>query len=189
MASSSEWRKKVDRELGRYRHAKVQREREAAAVEELERREDALLEAQSLAQEVAQLIQSKAHARIAEIVTRCLQLFEEPYEFRITFERKRGRTVAHLSFFLDGEEVDPLSASGGGCVDVAAFALRVACLILARPQLRRLLVLDEPFKMLSAEYRSAARALIESLATELGVQFVIVTHDPRLRTGTIFDLS
>jgi ABC-type sulfate/molybdate transport systems ATPase subunit len=82
-----------------------------------------------------------------------------------------------------------MSASGGGVVDVAAFALRIACLTLRKPALRKVLILDEPFRFLSAEYRPRVRSLIESLADEFGVQFIIVTHLDEFRCGKVITLS
>ena len=146
----------------------------------------AIEEAQELAQATAQAVQQQAHDRIAEVVSRCLEaVFDEPYTFRIHFERKRGRTEAALRFERDGAEVDPMTASGGGVVDVAAFALRLSCLVLNNPPLRRVLILDEPFKFLSEEYRPRIRDLMLTLAKEMGVQFVLVTHIQELVAGTV----
>jgi DNA repair exonuclease SbcCD ATPase subunit len=143
-------------------------------------------QAQQLVQEVAQHVQQQVHNRIASVVSRCLKaVFDEPYEFKIHFERKRGRTAARLVFVRDGMEIVPMQGSGGGVLDVAGFALRIACLVLARPKVRRLLVLDEPFKFVSSEYRERVRDLLETLAEEMGIQFVMVTHIPELQTGKI----
>ena len=101
-------------------------------------------EASVIAQEVARTIQDRVHSKIATLVSRCLrEVFDEPYEFVIHFESKRGKTEARLVFQRDGMEVDPMSSGGGGVLDVAAFALRVIALVMTRPPLRRLLVLDE----------------------------------------------
>ena len=151
---------------------------------------ESVSEAQELAQNVAQAVQQKAHDQIAEVVSRCLEaVFDEPYEFRIHFERKRGRTEARLTFERDGMEVDPMTASGGGVVDVASFALRLSCLILNKPPLRRILIMDEPFKYVSEEYRERVRELLETLAQEMGVQLLMVTHINELKTGTVLELS
>lgn len=133
-------------------------------------------EAQKSIQKVAQSVQQEAHDRIAGLVTRCLgAVFDEPYEFKIEFERKRGKTEAALKFVRDGLVLDdPMNQAGGGVIDVASFALRLACLVLRRPQIRRLLVLDEPFKNIrGAEYRGRVRALLEALSREIGVQFIL----------------
>lgn len=151
---------------------------------------DAADEAQQIVQAVAETVQEEAHDRIAGVVSRCLAtVFEEPYEFHIRFERARGRTEARLEFVRDGQAVNPIDAAGGGVVDVAAFALRLSCLMLARPARRRLVVLDEPFKFVSADRRAAVRAMLHELAVDLGVQFIMVTHIDELRCGTIIEVE
>ena len=92
-------------------------------------------------------------------------------------------------FVRNGREVDPIDASGGGVVDVAAFALRLSSLMLSRPARRRLVVLDEPFKFVSAGHRAAVRVMLEGLAADLGVQFLMVTHIEELQCGHIVELG
>jgi DNA repair exonuclease SbcCD ATPase subunit len=141
-------------------------------------------------QAVARTIQQKAHERIAAVVSQCLRtLFQEPYEFRIVFERKRNQTEARLVFLRNGVELDPLTAVGGGVVDVAAFALRLASIVLSRQTTCRMVVLDEPFKFVSAEYRPRLVEMLQQLAKELEVQFLIVTHLPDLEVGTVYQLD
>jgi DNA repair exonuclease SbcCD ATPase subunit len=147
-------------------------------------------EAQRIIQTIASSIQEEAHSKIAGVVSRCLEsIFDEPYEFKITFERKRGKTEARLSFIRDDMEIDPLSASGGGVVDVAAFALRLACLVLATPKKRKTLILDEPFKFLSKDYRENTKQMMEILSAEMGVQFIMVTHIPELVCGKLVEIG
>ncbi len=146
-------------------------------------------EAQEILQHVAQAVQQKAHEKIATVVSSCLSaVFDDPYEFKIEFERKRGRTEAVLKFCRGGLTVDPLTASGGGVVDVAAFALRAACLMLHRPRLTKLLVLDEPFRFVSAEYQDNIRSMLEQLAQDLGLQIILVTHNQTIATGKVIRL-
>ena len=146
-------------------------------------------EGQRIAQIVASTIQQQAHKKVAKVVSRCLEaVFNEPYEFRIVFEQKRGKTQARLVFTRDGMDIDPMTASGGGVVDVAAFALRLSCLLLNKPPLRKVLVLDEPFRFVSEEYRPAVKELLMKLAKEMRIQFIIVTHMKELETGMIIRL-
>jgi len=74
-------------------------------------------------------------------------------------------------------------------VDVAAFALRLSALMLSRPARRRVVVLDEPFKFVSAGYRDRVRAMLENLAPDLEVQFIFVTHIDELRCGHIVEVG
>ena len=149
--------------------------------------------AQAIAQLVAQTIQEKAHAKMSSVVSRCLSaVFENPYQFKILFEKKRGRTEAVLIFERDGHQItDPMNGSGGGCIDVAGFALRLSSLMLQRPNRRRTIVLDEPFKSPSPakNYRDRTKQLIEVLSEEMGIQFVMITNIMELATGDIIDLE
>lgn len=148
-------------------------------------------EARKIVQEVSQSIQQAAQRQIASVVTRCLKTVfgkDEGYEFSIILEQKRGKTEARLVFLREGQEIDPTESSGGGCIDIAAFALRLSCLILSRPQRRKLLVLDEPFRFLSSNYHERVKELLETLADEMKCQFVIVTHSEGLLTGKVIRL-
>lgn len=166
--------------------AKVRVEEERSALEAAETAVVDAKQAQDILQHLVQGLQRKVHAKIANVVSSCLAaVFDAPYEFEIRFDRKRGRTEAVLLFTRDGLEVDPLTASGGGMVDVAAFALRVACLVMHRPSLSRILVLDEPFRFVSAAYQDNVRTMLEELASEMGLQILMVTHNKNMATGKI----
>jgi len=184
-------RKLLDRKLVEYGHVKDSVRREKECLADAEERLTASVEAQRIIQRVAETVQESAHRQIASVVSRCLQTVfgEDSYEFRITFEKKRGKTEARLSFVRDGVEYDPTEATGGGVVDVAAFALRLSCLLLTRPPLRRILVMDEPFRFVSREYRPAVRSLLEVLAKEMKLQIVMVTHSPELACGKVIELG
>jgi ABC-type Fe3+/spermidine/putrescine transport system ATPase subunit len=49
--------------------------------------------------------------------------------------------------------------------------------------------MDEPLRHLSREYRSRARTFLEQISADLGVQFILVTHDPGLAAGTVVRLA
>lgn len=185
----TECRKKVNRFLSDFELAKSRVRTEQEELEKAELRKQTATQAQEMAQQIAQIVQQRAHKQIASIVTRSLQaVFDDPYEFHICFERKRGRTEARMVFKRDGLEIDPMTASGGGVIDIAAFALRLSCLLLSRPPLRRILVMDEPFRFVSENLRGRVRSLLNALSKELEVQFLIVTHMHELESGTVIDL-
>lgn len=167
---------------------KVKEERKS--LEEAKKKVEDCLTAQQITQEVAETLQQSAQEQISRVVSRCLQTIfgKRAYEFKIRFSKKRGRTEAELLFLRDNKEVDPLTASGGGAIDIAAFALRLAALVLIRPRRRRLIVADEPFRFVSEGYRDKVRLLLETLSQEMGIQFVIVTHDPELVVGKEIEL-
>ncbi len=172
-------KKKQTRESLAQTREKLISDLESARVEQA-----ALSQAQDAFQRLAQQVQQTAHEQIARLVDRCLaDVFgADAYECRIEINRKRGKTEAEIYLLRNGAQLKPLDECGGGVVDVTAFALRTAALIMKRPKPRSLLLLDEPFKHLSKQYRPRAARLIQEMAHELGVQIILVTHDPALTT-------
>lgn len=146
--------------------------------------------ARDLVQRLAVDAQVRAHRQVAAVVTECLRAVfgAAAYEFRVRFERRRGKTEADLVFVRDGQEFDPVGSTGGGVVDVGAFALRLAALILGRPAYRRVLLLDEPMKHLSRDHAPRVRELLERLCADLNMQIVLVTHNPDLACGAVVEL-
>jgi len=97
------------------------------------RLESNMEEALLIAQEVAQQTQEELEFQVSALVTNALaSIFPDPYEFKVEFEIKRGKTEAAMFFTRGGEEIDPLTASGGGVVDIAAFALRLSAFLFLR---------------------------------------------------------
>lgn len=174
---------------GRLDHLKLSIAKEEKELWKAEITAERTVRAQEVLQLLAQAVQERAHQKISEVVSSCLStVFDDPYSFHIVFERKRGRTEATLRFRRGELDVDPLTAAGGGMVDVAAFALRVSCLMLHRPHLSKVVVIDEGFKFVSAQYRENVKTMLEGLAKDLGIQIVQVTHIQELETGKVVEL-
>ena len=186
-----DWKKPVDRAVASEVRARQRLTETRKEAEEAKRGAVAAESARRLLQGVASAVQQKAHGQIASVVSRCLEaVFDDPYEFEIKFVERRGRTEAEMLFARNGNLVDPMSASGGGVVVVAAFAARVAKLMLSRPFGRRLLVLDEPFRFVNGrELQLRVRELIETLADEMKIQFVMATNDPPLAVGRVVEVE
>jgi DNA repair exonuclease SbcCD ATPase subunit len=174
--------------LDEYKRHKASAIVEAGKLTEVKQEVQDALDAQKLIQEVAASVQTQANERIAAVVGRALKTVfpGSGYDFAIRFERKAGRTQARMVYLKDGEEADPKDDSGG-VGDVAAFALRVACLLFSGK--RKLLTLDEPFRQLHGQRIADAARLMELLAEELDLQIVIVTHDPALQVGKVINLG
>jgi DNA repair exonuclease SbcCD ATPase subunit len=148
-------------------------------------------EAQNVSQEVARAVQERTHERIAGVVTRCLHaVFPNPYDFKIVFESKRGKTDARMVFMRDGKEFYPDDGVGGSVLDVASFALRLACLGLQKPKRRKVVFIDEGFRGISdiQENKDRLREMLVALAEELNFQIIQVTHDEGLKAGKIISL-
>lgn len=184
-------RDKVNTALADYEHASRLAKEERTALATAEAYYTHAAKAQAVVQAVAEGVQAKATGQIARVVTRCLKAVfgKDAYEFAIRFTRKRGKTEAKLTFVRDGNDVSPTGAAGGGAVDVASFALRLACLILSRPLRRRLLVSDEPFHHVNGTvYQERVGQMLLTLAEEMQVQFLIISDDDWLEVGKVVRL-
>lgn len=136
-------------------------------------------------------IQTTTTERISKIVTDLYRyVFMNDDTFIIEIDTKRSVPVA--SFFIEtvknGKRVrlDPLTADGGGKVDVISLGLRLAALLLYSPELEKVLILDEPLRFLSSAstsskpYRLRAVEFLKQIAKEYGIQLIAVTHDEEL---------
>lgn len=189
----SELARKAEEALSRFNQAEKFVAAETKRRKEVRKRWVRTNKAQQILQDIAKAVQEKVHTGIAKIVTRCIQTVfqddpEGTCEFQIKFERKRGKTEARLVFTRDGEEFNPIEEDSGGYVDVAAFALRLACICMEKPRRRKVLFLDEPFKFVSEEYRPYIGQLLLDLAKELDFQIVMVTHLTELQIGHVVRL-
>ena len=148
---------------------------------------DNIVQAQALIQTTAQETQSQLKYHIQALVQNALDaVFPTVYVFKVGFELRRGQTEVDIYLDKDGEPIDPMDASGGGVVDVVTFALRVVAWSLSSTA--PVLILDEPFKWVSAGRRQICGELLRSVSDRLGLQIIMVTHDPELvqRADRIF---
>lgn len=191
MMDLNEIRKKVDDLLSDLKSAKKRCTEERARLTKAEDRLVYVEEAQEIAQQVAEYVQQQAHSQIAGVVSRCLEtvFYDDDYGFEIQFVKKRNRTDAILTLTKDGHEItNPLDNDSGAVCEMAGFALRLSCLVLAKPRLRRVLIMDEPFKSMSAQYWDNTRLLLDGLSKDFGIQIIMVTHNPKLQTGKVVEL-
>lgn len=171
-----------------YEAAKKQEQTERDNLKKARRKVRDVETAQALVQSIAESVQEETHKRISAVVTKCLStIFDQPYRFAIEFKKRRGRTEAELVYYRgDLRLTDPLYEAGGSVADIAAFALRLTCIMLSKPRHRKFVVVDEPFQSLSEENRSKVKELMLSLAEKLNVQFILITHDLNiLRIGKV----
>lgn len=141
-------------------------------------------QAQVIIQIVAQKTQEELEYRLSEIVSLALAaVFDDPYKLKVNFIIRRGKTECDLLFEKNGEIFDPLTSSGGGAIDVAAMALRVAIWSLTQPRPRNILILDEPFRFLSQEYQIKASIMLKELSKKLNLQIIMVSHSELLIEG------
>jgi DNA repair exonuclease SbcCD ATPase subunit len=115
-------------------------------------------------------------------------VFDNPYSLAIHFGEKRGKTEAELMFVRGELEMPPIGSAGGGAIDVASLALRIAYWSMRQDsKVSSVLLLDEPFKQLKGETANLrALQLIQELSHTLGIQ-VIMISDERVNREDIID--
>jgi len=135
-----------------------------------------LLKVQVLFQKAAEMTQKQLEFHISGLVSTALAaVWDDPYEFKVEFIQRRGKTEADLWLIRNGSKIKPLDASGGGVVDILSIALRMAFWSLTK-ETRPLLILDEPFKHLSNNLQSKASAMLRMISKKLKLQILMISH-------------
>lgn len=133
--------------------------------------------ARVVVQKVSSDIQKSIENRIAQTVTLALaSVFDDPYEFKIRFVERRNQTECDMLFMKDDNECDPMDSSGGGALDIASLALRMA--IWSIKKTRAIQILDEPMRFLSRDMQYKGSQMIKMLSEKLGIQIIMVSHIP-----------
>lgn len=141
-----------------------------------EKRLSAIEEAQIFFQTVAADTQNKLRYHIQDIVQSALDTcFPNIYDFIIEFEIKRGQTEAKMYLEKDNNPMDARDSTGGGVVDIVAFALRIMTWTLSSTD--NVLILDEPFKDLSKDLHPLAGEIMQNLCDKLNLQIIMVSHE------------
>lgn len=126
--------------------------------------------------------QAGVQKQIEQVVTSGLQtVFDENLSFHMVTETK-GKTVT-TSFLIrtslpDGSVVDTpvMDARGGGVAVTVGFLLRVVLTLLSNRGKSVVMLLDETFAHVSAEYEPRLAEFIRDLVDRTGLQILLVTH-------------
>lgn len=177
---ASHYRQKLERLKGLREAAERNLEKSKNDVHELEMHMGYCEEAATIIRHVAQQTQQQLEYQISELVSLAMfSVFDSPYEFELEFVQRRNRTEADIWFSRGGHRIDPVTASGGGAVDVAAFALRVALWNLAIPKTIPLLILDEPLKWLKGgDLPEKGANMMKEISERIGLQILMISHIP-----------
>jgi DNA repair exonuclease SbcCD ATPase subunit len=173
---------KIEQSIGVYNQACDSKTSLEKQLKNQEHHLKALELAQPFFQEVAKNTQEQLKFHLTDIGQLALDTcYPEKYTFDIHFEIKRGKTEASILLRQGDNEIDPMTESGGGIVDLLSFALRIAVLSLS--SFSRVIILDEPFKWLSQDLQPKAMNIMQRLSEEMGLQFIMVTHSDAIIDG------
>jgi DNA repair exonuclease SbcCD ATPase subunit len=128
--------------------------------------------------------QLKAQTVIEDLVTRGLQtIFDSTLSFHI-IQSVRGKT-ANVDFIVRTTlpesviETSVMDARGGGLAATIGFLLRLVVMLLrGGTKEENILILDETFAHVSAEYLAPLGEFVREIVDKTNVQIVMVTHQP-----------
>jgi len=150
-------------------------------IKELEEEKAQLVKAIGLIDRCIQIISANGIGKIESIVSDGLRrVFEDP-TLSLVVEKKalaRGNVYRLLVKQGDGEPYDPMNSFGGGVVNVVALLLRL--ILIKRFKLAKLIILDEQFNCVSADYLPTVSTLLRTLTDKYGYTILAVTHQPIL---------
>lgn len=114
-------------------------------------------------------------------------VFDDPYKLKVNFLEKRGKTEVELLFTRRDLEFPPIGSAGGGTIDVASLALRIAYWAMRRDkEVRPLLLLDEPFSQLKGEDANRrALTIVQEISNQLNLQVISVSDERMPREDII----
>lgn len=132
--------------------------------------------AASVLQGIAQTLQADVKEKIEGVVQLALDYIFPEYTFVLDFVARRDKTEVDMGLIdPDGNRQGIMDSTGGGCVDIIAFALRVAIWALDDKS-PRIMFLDEPMHFVSDGGKVSAAEMIRAMSEKLGIQFIIVSH-------------
>jgi glycerol-3-phosphate responsive antiterminator len=182
--------KRVDLACRQLTHLGAQAEMLTERFHELNREIAALETTEQLCTQAAHVLtaigeqrQDQAQRRIESLVTLGLQtIFGDELSFHLVQGVRAKNPVVDFvvrSTLPDGTTVDTdvMDARGGGLAAVVGFLLRVVILLLSHQRQDTVLLLDETFAHVSAEYLPTLIAFLRQLVQRTGVQIVMVTHE------------
>lgn len=181
MTTLKELRNLLEQQKGKKQHLEELVQETEQQIQENQTHLQDLERAREIVKTVGLKTQQQLQFHIADIASLALEsIFPNPYTLVLDFVERRNKTECDIWFERDGQRIKPLHAAGGGTVDVASFALRIACWSMGASKTSNTIILDEPMKWVSAEYQEAASEMIKQISKKLGIQFIIVTHSPVL---------
>lgn len=172
----------VDQRKGKRDLLKEQIIMKRKEIKETKEKHQITKKAHVIIQRVAKDTQEQLQYRLSNLASLAMEsVFNNPYKINIHFVERRGKTEVDVMFERDGQEVEPVFATGGGAIDVAAFALQMSIMCLITPKVRNTLILDEPLKWLKGnDLPDKGSQMIKSISEKLGIQIISVSHSPEI---------
>lgn len=161
------------------RVARLEYTRISNEIAELDRLLSRKEEMQATLQHLQIAAQGKNKSGFEDLLTSLIHDIIPGKEDRVVFTTGISRNLASLDIdiIVDGELENIEDDKGGSICNIVAMGLRFV--VLSRNPNRRILMFDEADCHLSREYIPAFAAVLNSLAYELGIQVLYISHHPQ----------
>ena len=144
-------------------------------------RRGAIKKALVVIQDSATQMQNQLKDKIVNMVNMALRsVFDSPPLFIMDIVSKRNKVECELSLQEGKYPCSPEDGAGGGVLDVVSFALRVVVWTFTNNE--NTLILDEPFKFLSADRAEKASMMLHEISHRLNLQIIMVSHQEGINT-------
>jgi DNA repair exonuclease SbcCD ATPase subunit len=139
-----------------------------------------LIKALGLLDRAIAIISANGIGKIESIVTGGLRLVFNDPQMALIVEKTEGKRGNSFRLLVRQGAVkgDPMDTNSGGIVNVIAFLLRV--ILIRRFKLAQLIILDENFNNVSAEFQPRVSQLLHQMCDKHKFTIFAVTHQPRL---------
>lgn len=185
-SSISDYRTKLERRKGKKEQLELSIERLEQTIDLDKRSLRKHEKAKEVIRQVGLKTQQQLSYNISEITSMALNsVLDSPYNLELEFVERRNKTECDIYFNRDGMKIEPF-AGGGGAIDIAAFALRIASWSMQYPRSRNTLILDEPFKHLKGEETNKRMLeMVQQISKKLGIQIIMVSDERVSREATV----
>jgi DNA repair exonuclease SbcCD ATPase subunit len=173
---------RFQRESGQLELLKQQLQEKQAELQQVQTDIEIWKQVQILLGKVSEFAREQLKKQIEATVTAGLQAILQDDEIRFVIEMTTigGKPAADWKIITTrGEQpitASPEDAHGGGIVDIVSLCLRAALLELSRPKPGGPFLLDEPGKMISAEYLPNVAEFLKQYLKKTGRQGIMITH-------------
>lgn len=121
--------------------------------------------------------------QVESLVTYALQsILGEKYGFELVFDRRGNYEEVLFKIITPNlsETYDPKDTESGFVLDLVATSLRLVLLSMFFPKENYPIILDEPFKHISANYVPKISKFLNTISKKMGKQIIMVTHNSEL---------
>lgn len=139
-----------------------------------------LEEVNAFLQKLSEDRRKEACTKFIELGTSALQYAlgsDYSIDIEISDIRKKPNAELYIVKKSTGLRTLPVDDNGGGAVDILSLALRIVILMNSDDFIDGPIIMDEPFKMVSAEYVSLVTDFVKKISKEFGRQIIMVTHN------------